>query len=187
MGERRSGARAQAWDQLDLLDPEHGVGARQGQGQARPGGGGYLSGCTPPEVGQRALKKIARKIPRFGHGGNGAPADPREAALLDELDAMGLSRVMLQVAHAIGFDNFMEMWRILDGTPELLIESESGISVRLQRMSAYRRYQRNRFVEAMAAMGSSQPEIRWAVKKKLGEDMSARHIRRLMADSRVKP
>lgn len=187
MGERRSGARAQAWDQLDLLDPEHGVGARQGQGQARPGGGGYLSGCTPPEVGQRALKKIARKIPRFGHGDNGAPVDPREAALLDELDAMGLSRVMLQVAHTIGFDNFMAMWRILDGAHEAIAENDSGIYIRLQRLSAYRRYQRNRFIEAMAAVGMSHPEISRSVKRDLGEDVSDRHIWRLMAGGRVKP
>lgn len=183
MGERRSGARAQGWDQLDLLGPEHGVGARQGHGQAGPGGGGYLSGCTPPEVGQRGLKKLAKKF-------SGKPnLDPREAALLDELDAMGLSRVMLQVAHAIGFDNFMAMWRILDSSYESMADNDSGIYLRLQRLSAYRRYQRNRFIEAMAAMGLSHPEITSAVKRDLGEEVSDRHIWRLMAGGRdrVKP
>ncbi len=113
--------------------------------------------------------------------------DPREAALLDELDAMGLSRVMLQVAHAIGFDNFMAMWRILDSSYESIADNDSGIYVRLQRLSAYRRYQRNRFIEAMVGMGLSQPEISRAVKRDLGEEVSDRHIWRLMAGGRVKP
>jgi len=113
--------------------------------------------------------------------------NPREAALLEELDAMGLSRVMLQVAHAIGFDNFMAMWRILDGAYETLTDNESGIAVRLPRLAAYKRYQRNRFIEAMAAMGKTQPEISRSVHRELGEKVSDRHIWRLMAGSRVKP
>jgi hypothetical protein len=113
--------------------------------------------------------------------------DPREAALLSELDAMGLSRVMLQVAQTIGFDNFMAMWQILDGSHEAIADNDSGIYIRLQRMSAYKRYQRNRFIEAMAAMGMSQPEISRSVKRDLGEKVSDRHIWRLMAGGRVNP
>lgn len=107
--------------------------------------------------------------------------------MLDELDAMGLSRVMLQVAHAIGFDNFMAMWRILDASYESMADNDSGIYIRLQRLNAYKRYQRNRFIEAMAAMGLSHPEITSAVKRDLGENVSDRHIWRLMAGGRVKP
>jgi hypothetical protein len=181
MRELRSETHAQGWDQLDLLPHEHGVGARQGQGQARPGGGGYLSGCTASESGQRGLKKIAKKFSA------NSDMDPRERALLDELAAMGLSRVMLQVAHAIGFDNFMAMWRILDTSYEAIADNDSGIYIRLQRMSAYRRYQRNRFIEAMAAMGLSHQEISRSVKRDLGEEVSDRHIWRLMEPGRVKP
>jgi hypothetical protein len=103
--------------------------------------------------------------------------------MLDELEAMGLSRVMLQVAHAVGFDQFMEAWRILDGAHEALAENESGIYVRLPRLAAYRRYQRNRFIEAMVAIGKSHPEIKAAVNGQLHEDVSDRHIWRLMAGS----
>jgi hypothetical protein len=181
MGEKRTGLHAQAWSQLDLIEPGHGVGARQGQGHGQAGGGGYLSGCTPPEGGQRGPKKIAKKFSA------NPDLDPREAALLDELDAMGLSRVMLQVAHKIGFDNFMEMWRILDASYEAIADNDSGIYIRLQRLNAYRRYQRNRFIEAMAAVGLSQPEISRSVKRDLGEEVSDRHIWRLMAGGRVKP
>jgi hypothetical protein len=93
---------------------------------------------------------------------------------------------MLQIAHAIGFDNFMSMWRILDSSYEAIAENDSGIYIRLQRLSAYRRYQRNRFIEAMAAMGMSQQEISQSVKRDLGEKVSDRHIFRLMAGGRVK-
>lgn len=192
MGERRSGKRAQTnpWAQRDLWTDtavsEHGygqprVGARQGQGKAQPGGGGYLDECTPPEVDYGGSKKIARKFSAR------ADMDPREAALLAELDAMGLSSVMLQIAGTIGFDHFMEMWRILDATHEAIAENDSGIYVRLPRVRAYERYQRNRFIEAMAAMGMKQPEIQRSVKRDLGEEVSDRHISRLMAGGRIKP
>jgi hypothetical protein len=180
MGDRRSGTAAQAWDQLDLLPPEHGVWGRQGQGQGQPGGGGYLNECTPPEVRHGRLKK------NFAKNFANSQLDPREAALLSELDAMGLSRVMLQIAQTIGFDNFMAMWQILDSSYEAMADNDSGIYIRLQRMSAYKRFQRNRFIEAMAAMGMSQPEISRSVKRDLGEKVSDRHIWRLMAGGRVK-
>lgn len=181
MGHKRSGTAAQAWDQLDLLPGEHGVGGRQAMRHGQLGGGGYLNGCTPPEVCQRPLKK------NFADLLANSQMDPREAALLSELDAMGLSRVMLQIAQTIGFDNFMAMWRILDGSYEAMADNDSGIYIRLQRLSAYKRFQRNRFIEAMAAMGMSQPEISRSVKRDLGEKVSDRHIWRLMAPGRVKP
>lgn len=180
MRDRRSAARAQTWNQLDLLDPGPGVGGRQGQGHDQEGGGGYLNECTPPEVRARKSKK------NFADFCANSQLDPREASLLSELDAMGMSRVMLQVAHAIGFDNFMAMWQILDGAHEAMADNDSGIYIRLQRMSAYKRYQRNRFIEAMASIGMSQPEISLSVKRDLGEKVSDRHIWRLMAGGRVK-
>lgn len=188
MRHRRSGTAAQTWDQLDMLPGEQGVGGRQAMGHDQPGGGGYLNGCTPPEVAKGARKKIS-KISCFAPKAEPGTAgvDPREAALLDELDAMGLSRVMLQIAHTIGFDHFMAMWRILDAAHEALADNDSGIYIRLQRLSAYKRFQRNRFIEAMVAMGMSQPEISRAVKRDLGEKVSDRHIWRLMAGGRIKP
>ena len=180
MTEKRSGEGAQSWTQLALLPPEPGVGARHGQEPGPEGGGGYLNECTPSKTGQRRLKKIAKNFSQKPE------SDPREAAMLDELDAMGLSRTMLRVARTIGFDNFMAMWRILDDAHEAISENDSGIYIRLQRLSAYRRYQRNRFIEAMVRMGMSQPEIARSVKRDLGEEVSDRHIWRLMAGGRVK-
>jgi len=188
MSHKRSDTSAQGWIQGSLLPDDQGVGGRHGHGHGLAGGGGYLYGCNPSEVARGPRKKIA-KFPRSLPKGEicAPPVNPREAALLEELDAMGLSRVMLQVAHAIGFDNFMAMWRILDGAYETLTDNESGIAVRLPRLAAYKRYQRNRFIEAMAAMGKTQPEISRSVHRELGEKVSDRHIWRLMAGSRVKP
>lgn len=187
MRHRRSGGAAQGWQQLDLMGDVPGVGARHGHGHSTAGGGGYRNGCTPTEVAHGARKKIA-KISRFAPVGEfGArQLDDREKALLAELDAMGLSRVLLQVAHAIGFDAFMVAWRILDAAPETWTDSESGIQLRMPRLTTYKRYQRNRFIEAMAAIGMTQPEIARAVARDLGEKVSDRHIWRLMAAGRVK-
>lgn len=192
MGHRRSGTAAGAWVQLDLTGHGAGVGGRQAQGEAAPGGGGYLDGCNPSEVRQRVAKNFAKNshnlttgdfsIRRATEGG-----DLREEALLAELEAMGLSRLMLKIARAIGFDAFLTMWRILDDAPETLSDNGSGIDVRLPKLAAYRRYQRNRFIEALAAMGQSRSEISVSVKRELREKVSDRHILRLMAESRVKP
>src|SRR3990167_11358872 len=78
MGHKRSGTAAQAWDQLDLLPHEQGVGGRQAMRHGQPGGGGYLNECTRPEVRQRPLKK------KFADSLAISQLDPREAALLSE-------------------------------------------------------------------------------------------------------
>ena len=188
MGHKRSGTAAQSWNQLDLLGDGQGVEGRHGHGHGQPGGGGYLNRCNPSKLPNGGVKNFAR-FSKFEESGENRtlPVDSRESALLDELDAMGLSRVMLQVAHTIGFDAFMAMWRILDGAHEAIADNDSGIYIRLQRLSAYKRYQRNRFIEAMAAMGMTQPEIARSVKRDLGEKVSDRHLWRLMAKGRVKP
>lgn len=185
MGEMRSGWPAQAWEQLDLVPPDPGqvpgVGGRQGQGPALGGGGGYLNECSGPGLRRREKKIAARRFEV-----SEVPDPAREAALLAELDAMGLSSVLLHVAGTIGFDNFMAAWRILDAAGEALADNGSGIYLRMPRLAAYKRYQRNRFIEALAAMGLSQPEILVKVKKDLGEEISARHTRRLMGGKRAR-
>lgn len=135
-----------------------------------------------PEHGRHGKRLDAQTL-----DGVNSQLDPREAALLSELDAMGLSRVMLQIAQAIGFDNFMAMWQILDGSHEAIAENDSGIYIRLQRLSSYKRFQRNRFIESMASMGMPQHEISRSVTRDLGEKVSDRHIFRLMAGRKIKP
>jgi len=189
MSQKRSARPARVWVQHELLPltpatrlPAQGVGARQARPGPGPGWGGYLDERTSPEVAQGARKNFAQ----LALSGAGRPDQLRETQLLFELDAMGLSSTMLLVAAAIGFDNFMAMWQILDSSPDALSDSESAIHVRLPRLQAYRRYQRNRFVEALATAGWTQPEIREKVKAELGEELSQRHMRRLMQSHRVR-
>lgn len=189
MGHKRSKTNARPWEQMDLMGLGQGVGGRHTPTITQPGGGGYLNGCTPPKVAleEKTAQKKFGKILRFAPVGQNSdkPVDSRELALLDELDSMGLSRVMLQIAHTIGFDNFMAMWQILDGSYEAMADNDSGIYIRLQRLSAYRRFQRNRFIEAMAVVGMTHPEIAKSVKRDLGEKVSDRHLRRLMKPAKV--
>lgn len=158
--ERRSAARAGV--QIDWVGHEHGqgVGARQARARPRPGGGGYLNECTTPEVWEHAK--------------------------IRELSEMGLPGLWVEIARLIGYDRFMAMWRRLDAEIALRSDSEAMIEVEIRRFSSFERYQRNRFIEALAAMGATDSEIRARVKRELGEELSQSHIRRLASKRRVR-
>lgn len=158
--ERRSGWHARA--QLDWVGdlPSTGVGARQAGPRLRAGGGGYLNECNTPELWEEAKFR--------------------------ELADMGLPGVWLAVAREAGYDKFMAIWRILDAAIELRSDSDSMIEVQLRRFGSFRRYQRNRFIEALANLGCTDKEIRGRVKRELGEDLSLSHIYRLAAPRRVR-
>lgn len=159
MHEPRSGMHAGA--QLDWVEEAtgQGVGARQGGEGARPGGGGYLDECTPSQLWEKAR--------------------------LRELAEMGLPQVWLEVAHDLGYDAFMRMWRRLDAAVELRSEAESMIEVKLRRYGSFQRYQRNRFIETLVDMGLDTKAIRERVKRDLDEELSIRHIERLTVRRRV--
>lgn len=148
--------------QLDWVGdlPGHGVGARQPGQRLRPRGGGYLNECTTPELWEEAKFR--------------------------ELADMGLPGVWLAVAREIGYDKFMALWRILDAAIELRSDSDSMIEVQLRRFASFRRYQRNRFIEALANLGCTDKEIRLRVRRELGEDLSLYHIYRLASKRRVR-
>ncbi|MHA7600794.1 hypothetical protein ACX12L_12710 [Alicycliphilus sp. T452] len=160
MHERRSGMHAGA--QLDWVEEAtgQGVGARQGGEAARPGGGGYLDECTPAQLWEKA---------RFR-----------------ELADMGLPQVWLEIAHDLGYEAFMRLWRRLDAVTAMRSDNNSMIEVKLRRFGSFQRYQRNRFIETLAGMGLSNPAIRDRVKRDLGEDLSESHILRLAGRRRVR-
>ena len=134
---------------------------------ARPGGGGYLNECNRSDVSKRDL----------------------EVAKIRELEDMGLPNIWLRVARAIGFENFMQFWRIVDTAAEhremRLSDNESMIEVQMRRYASFKRYQRNRFIETLAAGGHSATEIQQAVKGQLGESLSRNHIVRLARRGRM--
>lgn len=144
-----------------------GVGARQADLFAPAGGGGYLDECNPSELSKRDI----------------------EAAKIRELEAMGLAMVWLRVARSIGYENFVELWRILDTSAEQremrLSDNESMIEVQMRRFASFRRFQRNRFIETLAADGLPALEIQMAVKGQLGESLTRNHIVRIARRGKI--
>lgn len=146
--------------QLDWVghDDTEGVGARQPEAHGHGGGGGYLHECTTPQVW--------------------------EDVKLRELADMGLPLIWMEVAQAIGFDAFMTMWRLLDAEYERRADAGSMIEIELRRYRSYLRYQRNRFIEALAPF-LDDDAIRSRVADELGESLSIDHVRRLANNRRV--
>jgi hypothetical protein len=106
-------------------------------------------------------------------------------AKIRELETMGLPGVWIEVARTIGYDSFMAMWTILDRSLELESESGSMIELQLRRLKSYRRFQRNRFVEALVRAGLADRDIRDKVMQELGEKLSLSHISRLAGRRKV--
>lgn len=136
-----------------------GVGGRQAQAAPSRGGGGYLDGCTPPEVA--------------------GPPDLR----LRELAEIGLSATWLGVARLLGYDAFVAMWRLLSSDP-VLRNDDDQIELRLRPFRSYERYQRNRYIDTLVAAGLKPSEIHAMVHTELGEKLSYRHIKRLASSGR---
>lgn len=160
---------------LPGLDPAPGVGGRHGFPDFPVVRGGYLDVCTVFEV-DLGVKKTA-KI---------AGADPRQA----ELASMGLPEYWLQVIEYLGVDTFLGMWRILDANRHIIPASSSSgansMAPTLRTYSNYLRFQKNRFVETLAAQGVEPREIQKRVQSQLCETISIVHIRRLTQKAKIK-
>lgn len=153
---RNSGAGIEQKQGVDQALPQ-GVGGRQGNPPPPPGGGGYLDTC--------GFFKFRPAAP-----GAEKKRDPR----LDEMVAMGLPRTWLQVAEAIGVDAFLAMWRILDADESL--HEDNMVKAHLRPYRSYLRFQRNRYIETLAALKVPCATIRDMLKRQLGEEISERHI-----------
>lgn len=163
MEEKRSPAAENA--QLTLFTD--GVGARHAATPLPTGGGGYPETCTVFEFSARPPE--SKK--------NG---DPR----LDELARMGLQRVWMDVAEEIGVDAFLAVWRILDADPSAR-HKEGFLQLNLKLYRSYLRYQRNRYIEALAARGLKPLEIQRSLVRQLCESVSLRHISRIAGGDRL--
>jgi len=154
--EKRNSEAETAQDDHPILPLQHGVGGRQPDSHPPGQGGGYQDICT-------VLNFCA-----------GAAAEKKRDRRLDELHAMGLPRINLQVAEAIGFDAFMKLWRILDADES--IHKDRMIEFPIRPYRSYLRFQRNRYIETLAALGVPSSVIRELLKRQLGEEISERHI-----------
>lgn len=133
--------------------PGQGVGGRQALPSPRPGGGGYLDERTPPEVAAPDLR-------------------------LREFAEIGLSATWLKVAGLLGYDTFVELWRLLSSDPALR-DDDNQIALRLRPFDRYERYQRNRYIETLVAAGLDAHTIWSRIQTDIGERLSLRHVKRL--------
>lgn len=149
-----------------------GVGGRRGPAPAPAIRGGYPDNCNVFEF-DVGVKKIAAGDPRLG-----------------ELATMGLPDYWLQVAEYLGVDAFLGMWRILDANRDSIPASKcsgaNSMAPTLRTYSNYLRFQKNRFVETLAAQGVEPREIQKRVETQLCETISIVHIRRLTQKVRIK-
>ncbi|TCS35843.1 hypothetical protein EDC30_109142 [Paucimonas lemoignei] len=103
---------------------------------------------------------------------------------------MGLADYWLQVAEYLGVDAFLGMWRILDANrnniPQAKRNGGDSMSPILRPYSGYLRFQKNRFVEQLAAQGLKPKEIQQRVQQQLCENISIVHIWRLSNKNRIK-
>jgi hypothetical protein len=145
---------------LDLFPtPTHTPpGARQGIEGAPPSGGGYSDECSSPNAAV---------------GRAGAGADPR----IEELRRMGIGRPWAAVARAIGFDAFVEMWRVLDSMPDVVDERHR---VCVPSFRTFLRFQRNQVIRDLDARGHSPGQIAQTLRRDLREEISDYHVVRVL-------
>lgn len=140
--------------------PSHrGVGGRQGGSGPRQGGGGYLNGRTPPEF--------------------------RKDIRLRELSEIGLSKIWLDIAAAVGYDQFIGIWKNISSKPELRDDSNQ-VALTIRPFRAYERYQRNRYIDTLVAAGLRPSQVHEVVRHDLGENLTVSQITRLCAAARAK-
>lgn len=159
--------------QLTVDEPDQGhsikgVGVRRRVLPPPAGGGGYQKNRDFFEIRPGGKKS----------------ADPR----FEELVAMGLAEYWLHVAEYLGVDQFLGMWRILDANKDNIPETRGNsgsMSPSLRPYSGYLRFQKNRFVENLAAQGVSPKEIQRRVKQQLCETISIVHIHRLSKKNKI--
>lgn len=149
-----------------------GVGARQGD-QGDPGTGGeYLNNCDLPNFSFPAPAPDAEKKRR----------DPR----FDELEKIGLPAVWLRIAERVGFDTWLDLWRML--SEDASVRHDGGARLpKIRCYSAYTRYQRNRYVRALAQQGIPLSEIQRSLRKNLGEHLDITNILRISRRVKIQP
>lgn len=130
------------------------VGGRQEDPRPTPGRGGYQNISTLPKCEKKR--------------------DPA----LEELAQIGIQRHWIEAAEAIGAENILLLWGILDAAFANERRADSMV-VPMLRYSAYLRYQRNRYIRTLAEMGLPAEAIRKKITAELGERVSLRHIFRI--------
>jgi len=137
-----------------------------------PGVGGRQPNTTPPPEGGRYPDICTRSGP-----GQGGDDDPR----LRELAEIGLGERWMRIAHTIGYDAFVAMWRIL-AVEHLHCEKPTYSRVRVWVPSYPRllRQQRDKYIRERAGINPDLKQIQADIEKNLGESLSLTHIQRVI-------
>jgi len=167
MIEKRTGKTKNAQLNLDLTQPAQGMGARQRLSGTPTWGGGYLEICGTINFSHRREKKSA---------------DPR----LHELEKIGLPRIWVEVAEIVGMDAWLEVWRRISEDEDARHHHDGGARMpKLRYYSAYLRYQRNRYIEALSKQGRTPQQIQKAIRNNLGDHLDIVTILRIIKRSRI--
>lgn len=164
-GEKRSTTDRMPGDLAARPPSTHGVGGRPGDPPLSAGGGGYQDVCTDSEFPIGCKKN--RADPRL--------TDPRLQALRE----MGMHSRWITIAERVGMDDFLFIWRVLDGTR---LKTTPMLSI--PRFSRYLSFMRNQRIRQMAREGLSGKEIRYRVQAEFCEVISQRHVDRLTEEIR---
>lgn len=155
--------------QADLFGD--GVGAWQGEA-AHPGRGGeYLNNCAPANFSAPG---------RLSAPGEKKRNDPR----LDELARIGLPGVWLRIAERVGFDTWLDLWRMLSEDDSVRHDGGSRLP-KLRCFSAYFRFQRNQYIRALAAQGAPPLQIQASLRRQLGEELDITNVKRIARRNRI--
>lgn len=148
-----------------------GVGARRGLVDGLAGGGGYLENCGSSNFSNPAPAPDGEKKRR----------DPR----FSELERIGLPRVWLRIAERVGFDAWLDIWRMLSNDESVRHDGGARLP-KLRCYSAYSRYQRNRYIEALAAQGMPIDTIHRSLLENLRESLDVTNIKKIANRARLR-
>lgn len=93
---------------------------------------------------------------------------------------MGLQKQWLDVAEKIGVDNLLIVWRTLDS--DFSCHADDGrLLIPLRKYKTYERFQRNRYIESLSAMGLNARQIQQRLAGELREKLSIRNISNIVS------
>ncbi len=142
-----------------------GVGGRQEHSNLPQRGGGYLDVCTKTARGIYEKMLVDNRI--------------------DELKEYGLSEMWVEVAEAIGYDQFIHIWQILDKR-NIQMGNQDNARMRVPMFTRYMKFQRNKYIYHLSAENLTPKEIQATLKKNLCEDLTVTHIARVLNRGNIK-
>lgn len=144
------------------------VGARPDTPTLPCHGGGYLNTYRFCEF-EKAVSHKKRTDPR-----------------LQTLRAIGLNKTLLEIADAIGVDNFLTMWEMLDSENQLRTDS-GGLAIKIRSFRSYKRYLRNRhlFLMHQNCQASGMKKLSARARESLGESIDPSHIYRILMRTKI--